>query len=368
MAIVATACWPLLTTSAQDGFSATNGSRIHREQALPYKPRVVVVTTFPGEYAHWSNRLPLGIELPFPASAGGMHLGWNDSLRIMGVVTGMGPKRAAMTITALGHDPRFNLTESYWVLAGIAGADPAVCTVGSAAWATYLVDAEFAFYIDPREAPSDWPTGFVPWNRSIPYGPPLPSRAEVGDIVHMLNATLARWAFNLTKDIVLPDSPALQRLRAPYAKEYRDAGRRPVVLQGDVLDGALFWMGKLSASWARNWTRYYTNNAAAFTMSSMEDLTIAMALSSLARAGRVQSPSAKYLVLRTSSNFVEPPSDIDAASFLADPNRMVKDAAFEAAYMVGAPVVFALAASHQIVEKQARPIVDWGVKFPDVHI
>jgi len=73
-------------------------------------------------------------------------------------------------------------------------------------------------------------------------------------------------------------------------------------------------------------------------------------------------------VLRTSSNFVEPPSDIDAASFLADPNRMVKDAAFEAAYMVGAPVVFALAASHQIVEKQARPIVDWGVKFPDVHI
>ena len=44
----------------------------------------------------------------------------------------------------LGMDPRFDLSHAYWVVAGIAGVDPADASIGSAAWAEYLVDGDLA--------------------------------------------------------------------------------------------------------------------------------------------------------------------------------------------------------------------------------
>jgi AGZA family xanthine/uracil permease-like MFS transporter len=38
---------------------------------------------------------------------------------VLGLVTGVGNTNAAATIMALGLDPRFDLTKSYWLIAGI---------------------------------------------------------------------------------------------------------------------------------------------------------------------------------------------------------------------------------------------------------
>jgi purine nucleoside permease len=97
--------------------------------------------------------------------------------QVLGIVTGEGTARASASVTALGHDPRFDLSHAYWVVAAIAGIDPKIAFVGSAAWAHYVVDGDLAHEIDAREIPPDWPTGHTPLGRYLPYQ--LPCRRRV---------------------------------------------------------------------------------------------------------------------------------------------------------------------------------------------
>jgi purine nucleoside permease len=50
----------------------------------------------------------------------------------LGMVTGMGTASAPAAIMAFGFDERFDLTHSYWLVAGIAGIDPNEGSIGTA--------------------------------------------------------------------------------------------------------------------------------------------------------------------------------------------------------------------------------------------
>src|SRR6202021_1852377 len=128
-------------------------SRIHAQQHEPEKlsVKVVVVTAFeigddtgdtPGEFQNWVEQLPLSEVLPFPQ--GYHHLRYNPEKQVLGMVSGEGPSRMAASITALANDDRFDLKHAYWLLAGIAGVDPNVASLGSAAWVRYVVDGDLA--------------------------------------------------------------------------------------------------------------------------------------------------------------------------------------------------------------------------------
>ena len=150
-------------------------------QKTPVK--VVVVTMFergadtgdePGEFQYWVEREKLDRVLPFPQ-------GWRN-LRmnkegVLAVCTGVGTAKAAAAIMALGMDPRFDLTKAYWLVAGIAGIDPEDGSIGSAAWAEWIVDGDLGHEIDAREIPADWKTGMIPLRKSKPYQ--LPRRLPV---------------------------------------------------------------------------------------------------------------------------------------------------------------------------------------------
>src|SRR5580693_2768649 len=179
----------------------------------PLEIRVVVVTTFeigndtgdvPGEFQNWVERYPLPDILPFPQ--GYRSLRYNATDHVLGIVTGAGKASAAASIMALGLDPRFDLSKAYWILAGIGGIDPARASVGSAVWASHVVDGDLAYEIDARQIPAQWSTGYVPLRRSTPFEEP--ARADF-DEVYTLNSSLVAWALRLTQDIQLPDSSAL---------------------------------------------------------------------------------------------------------------------------------------------------------------
>ncbi|MGY8717060.1 MAG: purine nucleoside permease, partial [Verrucomicrobiia bacterium] len=98
--------------------------------AEPIKVKVVVVAMFergedtgdrPGEFQHWVEREGLTETYAFPQ--GYRDLRGSPDGSILGVVTGVGTAKSAATIMAVGLDPRFDLTEAYWLVAGIAGAD-----------------------------------------------------------------------------------------------------------------------------------------------------------------------------------------------------------------------------------------------------
>src|SRR5262245_35618846 len=142
----------------------------------PGKPRqikVVVVSMFergadtgdqPGELQLWVERDHLDRVLPFPQSYHDLRMNRDG---VLSVLTGVGTAKAAASIMALGLDPRFDLTHAYWLVAGIAGVDPADASLGSAAWAEWVVDGDLGHEIDAREIPADWPTGKIPLRKSV---------------------------------------------------------------------------------------------------------------------------------------------------------------------------------------------------------
>ncbi|MFL6549463.1 MAG: purine nucleoside permease, partial [Povalibacter sp.] len=147
----------------------------------PIEIKVVVVTMFEigedagdmaGEFQLWKERQKLDTRIPF-AHHHDLYL--NPKTGVLGMVTGMGTANSATAVMALGLDPRFDLSKAYWLVAGIAGVDPADASIGSAAWAEYLVDGDLAHEIDAREIPADWPTGYFARFTKKPYDPNKPA-------------------------------------------------------------------------------------------------------------------------------------------------------------------------------------------------
>ncbi|MCQ8242092.1 purine nucleoside permease [Rhizosaccharibacter radicis] len=288
----------------------------------PIPIRVVVVTTFelgsdtgdrPGEFQRWVEKLPLREVLPNPAGYRPLRI--NRELGVLGIVTGEGPTRAAASITALGHDGRFDLSHAYVVLAGIAGIDPHFGSPGAAVWAPHVVDGDLAHEIDAREIPAGWSTGYLPLQRATPFEQPVPPADSIsGTMVYTLDPGLVRWAYALTRDIRLPDPSGLAALRARY-RGFGDGERPARVQMGDTLAAGTFWVGGRMNEWAENWVRYWTHDEGRFATTAEEDAGMMQALSFLAQARLVDLR--RVLVLRTASNYDMPPPGQTPAALLA---------------------------------------------------
>ena len=316
-------------------------------QPKPVEVKVVVVNMFevgadtgdvPGEYQYWVEREHLDTVLPFPQGYHDLRMNKDG---VLGVLTGVGTARAAATIMALGNDPRFDLTHAYFLVAGIAGIDPQMGSLGSAVWSDYIVDGDLAHELDAREIPKDWTTGFVPLGKSTPFEQPRTARfGDDGNAYH-LNAALVNWAFDLTKDMELTDTPAIKERRMQFAGEA--AHRPPFVLRGDNLSASTFWHGKLMNQWARDWVKYMTDGKGTYAVCGMEDTGTMQSLTWLARAHKVDIN--RVLVLRTASNFDQQRTGITAAESLAE-TKVTKYSAYmpslESAYRVGHVVVDSL--------------------------
>ena len=311
----------------------------------PIAVKVVVVAMFergadtgdePGEFQYWVERNKLDRVISFPQGYHDLRMNRDG---VLGIVTGVGTAKAAASIMALGLDPRFDLRKAYWLVAGIAGIDPADGPVGSAVWAEWVVDGDLAHEIDAREIPADWKTGYVPLRRSAPYEQPHQATSE-GESYH-LNASLTDWAFSLTKSVPLADTEAMQKERSQY--DSPNARRAPLVLKGDELSASTFWHGKLLNQWANDWVRYHTDGKANYVTTAMEDTGTLQSMTFLARAGRVDIN--RVMVLRTASDFDQPRPGMSAAESLAATKIGSYSGylpALEAAWRVGNTVVAGL--------------------------
>ncbi|HEY6925299.1 MAG TPA: purine nucleoside permease [Steroidobacteraceae bacterium] len=310
--------------------------------AKPIQVKVVVITMFEigadtgdaaGEFQLWRERQKLDRRFPF---AHHHDLFFNERKGLLGMVTGEGTANSASAVMELGMDPRFDLTHAYWLVAGIAGVDPEDASIGSAAWAEYVVDGDLAHEIDSREMPPDWPTGRFPLEASRPYDPEAHVVSE--SQVFRLSPTLVEWAYQLTRHLDLGDSPDLQRSRARY-RGYPNAQKPPFVLKGDDLASMTFWHGKLLNDWANRWVSYWTHGAGNFVMTDMEDTGTLLALTYLHQTGRVNKD--RVLVLRTGSNYSIPPPGVTAAENMRKENSgySALGPSVEAAYEVGSTVV-----------------------------
>lgn len=309
--------------------------------AKPVPIKVVVVTAFEigadtgdaaGELQLWVERYPFtetvkvpGVERPARLSKDGVLI----------INTGMFG-RARTSLAALVVDPRFDLSKAYWLMAGIAGVDPKAGSIGSAAWSDWVVDGDPLYEIDDREIISGWPWGLYAFGAK---GPGEKGRADdASGMAWRLDPGLTRWAYELTRDVPLPDSPKLAADRAGYREEPA-AQKRPHVFVAASLGTVRFWHGELRTRWARDWIRLQTDGQGVLAMTDGEDQAVLDTLVLHAKDGRVDSR--RVLILRTASNYSRPGA--------GQPNRIAfadggLEAGVEAAYRVGAPVVKALVA------------------------
>jgi len=292
----------------------------------------------PGELQLWVERLGLDTEYDFALGQDVLYM--NDD-GVMAVLVGGGIPNSTASVMALGLDDRFDLTHTYWLVAGIAGADPADLSLGSAAWARHVVDGDLLYEIDGREIPAEWPYGMVPLGTDGPTTDPqdLEGGWSVDTIAFSLNPQLVDWAYSITRDVDLGDAPGISAYRQHY-RTYPEAQRPPFVTVGDTLSSSTYWHGELMNRWANDWLKLYRGKDANFMTSNMEDSGTLTALQRLAREGRIDID--RVLVLRTASNFTMPPRGQTAVWSKTQPFPDNGQPAFEAAFVVGNTVVQAL--------------------------
>ncbi|WP_109487766.1 purine-nucleoside phosphorylase [Occallatibacter savannae] len=314
------------------------------EASRPIAVKVVVIAMFevgndtgdnPGELQYWVERDHLDRVYPMPDAYHAVRM--NDRGE-MAILTGAGTAHAAATVMAVGLDPRFDFSHAFWMVAGIAGGNPNRISLGSAAWARFVVDGDLGYEIDSREAPADWTTGYIPLRKTRPFERPVvPPDGQAFE----LDEDLTRWAFATSRNTALPDNEALKTARAAF--DGAAAQKPPFVAMGDTISSSTFWHGKLNDAWANEWVSYFTDGKGQFTTTGMEDTGTLQSLKFLANAGRVDWR--RILVLRSVSNYDQQPRGMTAAESLSHQRIGTYSAylpSLEAAYRVGHSVVEAL--------------------------
>jgi purine nucleoside permease len=274
-----------------------------------------------------------GGNAPSEASAFTGNLGLTESIPVRGLspdypnilcnsddvcqmVAGEGHANVAASTMALILSDKFDLSHTYFLIAGIAGIDPNQGTTGSAAWARYLIDYGISWEIDAREIPGTvadpttpvWPYGYLaiyptdmtaqPWN-SLP-SMPTPYHSEM----YQLNEALLQKILSLTSKVNLTvnDNATAQAYRGHYAEAKAKAP--PSVIQCDTMAGDTWYHGINLGERAAAWTTLWTGGKGTYCTTQQEDNATYMALTRGAITGLVDLN--RVAVLRTASNFDRP--------------------------------------------------------------
>ncbi len=325
----------------------------------PIPVKVMVIANFepgadtgdaPGEFQLWAEREHLDEVIPV---RGALHPLRRNGQGLYGMVWGDPHSLVAtpdVQLMALLLDPRFDFSHTYWLFTGISGADPQVASVGSVAWARWVVSGDEMREFAPSDTPKGWPYGLFAIGAKAPGELPaaadsfagMTDTSSLGAAV-ALNQGLAQWAFALSKDTPLPDSPALAAARARW-KGFPQAQRAPFVLMGETLGALRYWHGAGRTQWARDWVKLWTHGQGRFAMTNMESQLMAGTMLVAAQDGLVDMK--RVMVLRSASNASMPPPGQSPLASVGDegPGQV---AAYESNYRVGAVVVHHL-------------LADWG--------
>jgi len=345
---------PVLLLSAVAALAAA--PRVRGAERIPIK--VIVLSGFevgddtgdaPGEFQFWAEREKLTETVDV---LGAPHPLRRNTEGLYGDVAGntrdaqLTPVPASELIMALCLDPRFDLTHTYWLINGIAGIDPAAGPIGSAVWSENVVDADAIREVDESEVPKGWPYGLFAIGTDGPNLLPEDHSHAGGwngakleyTMVYPLNGKLARWAYEVSKDVALPDSAGLRSWREKYTG-FPLAQLPPRVMMGDTLGTVRYWHGPKRTQWARDWVRLWTRGKGTFATTSMEQQDYTGTLARMAAKGLVDIN--RVMMLRSASNFCMPPPGQGVASTIGD-ESMGTDAALEAAYRAGSAVVHEL--------------------------
>lgn len=269
----------------------------------------------PTELDRWLDAYDFEHEIRVPGANAPV---WYTDDGVAITTTGMGKTEAAATVAALLASPELDLSETYFVTAGVAGAPPDVATLG----AVFVADA------------------VVDWDRKHRWADGGESEccSEIDllkyrphDYVFRLDDDLVARASAVGEDVELRDSEEAIEYRQQYEA---DAARSsPFVGVSATVCGDEFWHGRPFSEQAQWLVDQY--DAGVYATSEMEDFGTATALAGFGRLDR-------YLSVRGVVNFDQPAPGQSARESLDD-GGLVLDLGLENAFRVASAIVDDLA-------------------------
>ncbi|KAJ7763657.1 purine nucleoside permease [Mycena maculata] len=231
------------------------------------------------------------------------------------LTTGQAEINAASTISSFLSSPCFDLTATYFVLAGVAGVSPRHATLGSVTFARFAVQGGLQHEFDAREKPAHFPSGYFAQGTTAPGEYPV---WIDGTEVFEVNDALRKVAVGLARTARLTDTDACKRLRATYTSPVFAAGAAPPsIVMCDTLTSDTYWSGALLAEAFENTTSILTNGSGVYCSTQQEDNAI---LSALLRGALFDLVDfSRIIVMRSASDFDRPPPGVSAADSLFAP-------------------------------------------------
>lgn len=241
-------------------------------------------------------------------------------------------------MTSVAFSRLFDLTQTYFFVAGIAGINPKKATTGSATFARYAVQVALQYEIDIRELPKNYSTGYIPQGTDFPGGYPTD---VYGTEVFELNADLRTIAANFARKANLSDSATAKAYRARYTTpsgKYKAATSPPSVVECDVATTDVYYSGNILGTVFENTIKTWTNGTGEYCATAQEDNATFEVL--LRSSIHKLTDFSRIIVMRTASDFDRPyPGASAAYNLFQSEDQGAFEPAVENLYVAGIQVV-----------------------------
>ncbi|WDS35779.1 purine nucleoside permease [Pseudoxanthomonas sp.] len=278
--------------------------------AAPLAPKVLVITMFTPEAAPWRAAEDFTVQVDVPGLSPQFPQVSCTDADLCLMTTDMGLANAASSVSALVQSGRFDLKQTYFLIAGIGGVDPADGTLGSAHWARYAIDGGLLHVVDPRQQPADWSSNLVMLGAKAPGEK---SAWKTGTEVFQLDETLLQKAYALSAKVPLEDSDVARAYRTRYPQAAGHGAPRVSIC--DTLTSDTYWHGSRIAQAMEAYVSLTTDGKGNYCTTQMEDNATLTALKRGADAGLLQFN--RIALLRTGSNFDREAPGQDVGSSLS---------------------------------------------------
>lgn len=193
---------------------------------------------------------------------------------------------AATTITSLILSPHFDLTKTYFLVAGIAGVNPEEATLGSVTFARYTVQVALQYEFDAREKPKNFSTGYFPQGSFSPNQYP---QSIYGTEIFEVNNALRLLAAEAARGAKLNDSSDAVSYRSNYKsdKAYAAGAAKPGIKLCDSATSDVYYSGALLGEAFGKYMTLVSNGSAVYCTTAQEDNATLEAMLRGAKAGLV---------------------------------------------------------------------------------
>jgi len=272
------------------------------------KPKVLIITVdqsknpmkknSEGEALRWVQRSKINKQILVPGLPHGLY--HNRKRDQCMIITGEGGINGAVALGTLLVSGIIDLSDAYILISGIGGGNPERMSVGSVAWAHWVVSSDLAQMVEMEELPTTFSYPYFPLGGIEQW-----SKNRVINLdtqVYKLNTKLANQALRHSKNVKLTDSIVLKKYRENYP--YPAAKKPPSVLQGDIMAGNTFYVGNKLGAWAEFWMLSWTKGQGKYAAVNLEDNAIVGALKRFSEAGKLDFN--RVLVSRSPANYERP--------------------------------------------------------------